>query len=91
MKKIILVLFLTFACGGTEPNCFDFLASCEFQASRTSLSAFTYWFKLRDCSYDYGACIKRESEDVLCEERCDITYVPSACISACFQTTTSTN
>lgn len=68
--------------------CIDALTSCEFAAARESYDSLLHWIALRDCSYDYGACVSEPG--IECEVACSITYVASLCIDACYVNTSST-
>lgn len=84
-----LSLFLTLACGSEPPDtgmvksCETCNAICESMALRTRDPVVTY-VRLRDCSWDYGTCIRGGVED--CEERCAlVAFVPSECVYGCSQ------
>lgn len=99
MKKLLLIsAFVLSACGathtentdadgGTTPqkDCETQNAICEWNAIHQVSSQLLQWFYLRDCSWDYGACIGLLNE-VDCKDWCvTITWIPSECIDACWQ------
>lgn len=94
---LVLILGL-YGCSGehsdepAKPSCEVMYTTCEWAALRTSDQFFAY-FKLRDCSWDYGVCIGKQGETE-CDQWCgDIAWVPSECAYGCeayAPTTTST-
>lgn len=94
----LFCLVLLMSCGGNVQSesetesyiCENLYVGCEHQALRSG-DILLQWANLWDCSFDYGACLKKIGE-TNCDYWCQgITWIYTPCQTACFvYTKTST-